>query len=166
MKSQRLTKFLVGFITCMSFVAVTLSTLRAAEDGKGFYLLGSNASMAGAMPPPGTTLVNYDYYYRGDASGRAATGVLLDQSGARLDLQADVDLDANIYIKVPGALWVAPKKVLGGGFGVGVLAPSVGRTSLPILTSSRRSPCLMVAHSTPVTGSASMMTHSTSGTPC
>ena len=123
MHSQRLTKFLFGFITCMSFVAVTLSTLRAAEDGKGFYLLGSNASMAGAMPPPGTTLLSYDYYYRGDASGQAATGVLLDQSGARLDLQADVDLDANVYIKVPGALWVAPKKVLGGGFGVGVLAP-------------------------------------------
>lgn len=95
----------------------------AAEDGKGFYLLGSNASMAGAMPPPGTTFVSYDYYYRGDASGRAATGILLDQTGARLDLEANVEVDAAVYIKMPAALWVAPRKVLGGGFGVGMLMP-------------------------------------------
>jgi hypothetical protein len=123
MNSERLAKFAYGFISCMSFVALGLSSAQAAENGSGFYLLGSNASMAGTMPPPGTTLVSYDYYYTGDASGRAATSILLDQTGARLDLEANIDLDAQVYIKLPGAMWVAPRKVLGGGFGLGIMAP-------------------------------------------
>jgi hypothetical protein len=115
-------RFAVCVAVASMFIA-GLSDAQASEGAKNFYLLGSNASMAGAVPPPGTTVVNYDYYYRGDASGRGATGVLLNEGGARLDLEADVDVDANIFIKLPGALWVSPRKVLGGAAGVGVLVP-------------------------------------------
>ena len=112
------------YVIALVFLAVAgTSYSQAAEDAKQFYLLGSNASGAGIMPPPGTTLVNYDFYYTGDASGKAATGILLNEGGARLDLEANVDVDADYFLKIPGALWVAPRKVLGGGFGVGVLAP-------------------------------------------
>lgn len=108
----------------MLFLLVSSSSyLQATEDAKQFYLLGTNASGAGIMPPPGTTLNSYDYYYRGDASGRAASGILLNEAGARLDLEAKVDVDVETFLKVPSALWVAPRKVLGAGVGVGLIVP-------------------------------------------
>lgn len=95
----------------------------AAESAKGFYLLGSAASLAAMVPPPGTYLIDYNYYYTGNASGRAGAGVILNEGGAQLDINADVDVDADIYINIPTMLWVAPRKVLDGNFGVGVLIP-------------------------------------------
>ncbi len=103
----------------------------AAEYGKGIYLLGIKTSMAGFVPPPGTYLTAYQYYYTGSASGTAANSVLLNDIGnvsiprskATLTVQAELDVDANIFIDLPTVLWVTPHKVLGGNLGVGVLAP-------------------------------------------
>lgn len=97
--------------------------VEAAENAKGFYLLGSNASLSAVVPPPGTYVLDINYFYTGDASGRAATGVIENESGAQLQLSADVDVDADIYINIPTVLWVAPGKVLDGRFGVGLLVP-------------------------------------------
>lgn len=106
------------------FAAVTaqLEPVKAAEDAKGIYLLGLNTSVAGIVPPPGTYVVNYKYFYNGDASGQAAAGVALQQLGD-ITLQADIDVDVNFFVDIPTALWVAPGKVLSGNFGVGVLVP-------------------------------------------
>ena len=94
----------------------------AAENAAGIYLLGIKSSMAGFVPPPGTYVQDINYAYSGSASGAAAAGIALRQTG-NLTLQADIDLTGNAYINLPVALWVAPEKVLGGNVGFGLLTP-------------------------------------------
>jgi hypothetical protein len=77
---------------------------QAAESATGFYLLGSKTSMAGFIPPPGTYVSNASYYYSGSSD------VELNIGG--IDLTGGIDADA--YINMPTALWVAPGKVWGG----------------------------------------------------
>ena len=95
----------------------------SAENAAGFYLLGAKTAMAGFVPPPGTYVTDLNYYYSGSAGGTAATGIALRQTGAVLNLQADVNIDANAYINAPIALWIAPEKMLGGNVGFGVMVP-------------------------------------------
>lgn len=85
----------------------------AAESATGFYLLGSKTSMAGYVPPPGTYVVDMNYYYTGSAN--------IELSFAGLTLSGGVDADA--YYNIPIGLWVAPEKVLGGNIGFTVMAP-------------------------------------------
>jgi len=40
---------------------------QAAENGAGWYALGTKASMAGFVPPPGIYFIDVNYYYSGDA---------------------------------------------------------------------------------------------------
>lgn len=96
---------------------------RAAENAAGFYLLGAKTAMSGYVPPPGTYVTDINYYYSGNASGNAARGIALRQTGALLDIQADITVDATAYINAPFALWIAPEKVLGGNVGFGVMVP-------------------------------------------
>lgn len=95
---------------------------RAAENGVGIYLLGIKTAMAGYVPPPGTYLTDINFYYAGTAGGSAAKGIALRDTG-KITIQADVDVDANAYINLPYALWVAPGKVLGGNVGFGIIEP-------------------------------------------
>lgn len=104
---------------------------RAAENAVGFYLLGAKTAMSGYVPPPGTYVTDLNYYYAGDAGGQAAVGIALRRTGAILDIQADVQVDANAYVNAPIALWIAPEKVLGGNVGLGVMVP-VGRKKVDI----------------------------------
>jgi hypothetical protein len=118
-----------------SALAVVLSGLVssggafAAEEGKSIYLLGATASMAGMTPPPGSYFSSFKYLYTGEATGAAAIGRTLNlanrtlPSAASLQLNADVKVKADVAIDVFSVLWAAPGKVLGGTFGVGVLAP-------------------------------------------
>lgn len=106
---------------CAFATASTAS--KAAENAKGFVLLGSNSSMAGAVPPPGAYFSTYEYFYTGDASATAAAGIVLDKIGAQASLRVDADVDADIFISIPTLLWVAPGQVLGGNVGVGALIP-------------------------------------------
>ena len=105
----------------LGLLAGSPSVAEAAEDGKGWYLLGSNASLAGTTPPPGTYVVDYKVYYSGDASGNAAAGIVLEN--ATVDVQADIKVEADYFIDIPTLLWVAPQKVLSGNLGLGVLVP-------------------------------------------
>jgi hypothetical protein len=41
-----------------------------------------------------------------------------------ITIQADVKVDANAFVDLPTVLWVAPEKVLGGNFGLGVIVPN------------------------------------------
>lgn len=85
----------------------------AAEGAIGFYLLGSKTTMAGYLPPPGTYLQDYNFYYTG------STDFALEIAGLTLD--GGVDADA--YYNLVAPLWVAPGKLLGGHVGFIVLAP-------------------------------------------
>ena len=96
---------------------------RCAENATGIYLLGIKTSMAGFVPPPGTYVTDYNYYYSGSASGAAAVGVALRRVG-NVNVQANVNVDGNAFIDLPTVLWVVPDKVLGGNLGLGVIVPN------------------------------------------
>lgn len=86
----------------------------AAENGIGFYLLGSRGPMAGYVPPPGLYLQNDFYFYDGKlgagrsfpAGGRVTANV---KSQARADFLTGT--------------WVTPWQVLGGNFAIGAIVP-------------------------------------------
>jgi len=105
-----------------ALVPATLDRASGAENATGFYLLGSKTAMAGFVPPPGTYVTDLNYFYSGSASGQAAVGIALRQTGA-LNININIDVDANAYINMPIALWIAPEKVFGGNVGFGILAP-------------------------------------------
>ncbi len=109
-------------ILALSLLMITVATSDAAEDAKGIYLPGFLASMAGAMPPPGTYFTSYKYFYSGDASGAAANSVALNQLG-NITTEADMNLDAKLLAEIPVVLWVAPRKILNGNFGFGGYVP-------------------------------------------
>lgn len=107
----------------------------AAEDAKGIYLLGYKSSMAGYVPPAGTYINSTKYFYSGDASGAAATSVALRRIG-NVNLQADVDLDAQAFLELPTLLWVTPAKILGGNLGLGMITP-IGWTDISVDVDAR-----------------------------
>jgi hypothetical protein len=109
-------------LTLILIAAISSPPARAAEDAKGFYLLGSVASMGQVVPPPGSYFVNYKYFYTGDASANAARGVALDKLG-RAALDVDIDVQATAFIEVPAFTWIAPRKFLNGRVGVTLLTP-------------------------------------------
>lgn len=86
---------------------------QAAEGGLGFYLLGTKTSMAGFVPPPGTYLADFNYYYAGSADINFNIGGVAVTGG----------VDADAYIKLFNGLWVAPDKVFGGHAALSVAVP-------------------------------------------
>jgi hypothetical protein len=114
----------------------------AAEQAKSIYLLGATASMAGMTPPPGTYVSSFTYVYSGDATGATAISRTLPETGhlfpspTTLQLNANLDVKAQVALDVFSMLWVAPQKVLGGNFGVGVLLP-VGYQEVDIDVTAR-----------------------------
>jgi hypothetical protein len=69
---------------------------QAAENATQFYILGLKTTMAGFTPPPGTYLIDINYFYAGSASGNAAVGIALRRLAnpnlppRRFTLQADM----------------------------------------------------------------------------
>jgi hypothetical protein len=90
-----------------------LDDVQAAEGGLGFYLLGTKTSLAGFVPPPGTYLADFNYYYAGSTD--------IDFNIGGVNINGGVDADA--YIKLFNGLWVAPDKVLGGHAAFSVAVP-------------------------------------------
>jgi len=115
-------------IACAALLSCA-SAAPAAEFATSFYLLGSNGSMAGMAPPPGTYFADLNYYYSGSASGAAALSVTSPRTGARdatgrvLTLDANLKVSGEAYYQIPTALWVAPGQVLGGNFGMSLATP-------------------------------------------
>ena len=111
---------------------IGLDEAHAAENASGWYALGTKASMAGFVPPPGTYFVDVNMFYQGDASAASAVGVALEdisKAARKLNLQgqllveAKAKVDATVYYNLPSFLWVAPGKVLGGNVGFGAIVP-------------------------------------------
>jgi hypothetical protein len=120
----------VALLAAFALGVATIGSIeaQAAENAAGWYALGTKASMAGFVPPPGTYFIDVNYYYSGDASGTAARGVALrDIGGAnvsgQLSIDADIKVEGNVYYNMPSVLWVAPGKVLGGNVGFGAIVP-------------------------------------------
>jgi hypothetical protein len=95
----------------------------ATEEAKSVYLLGVTASMAGITPPPGTYISSITHGYSADATGNVALSRIRPITGAVLNIDADLKINADVALDVFAYLWVAPQKVLGGNFGVGALLP-------------------------------------------
>jgi hypothetical protein len=69
--------------------------------------------MAGFVPPPGTYLADFNYFYTGSAD--------IDLNIGGVNIDGGVDADA--CIKLFNRLWVAPDKVLGGHAAFSVAVP-------------------------------------------
>ena len=63
---------------------------QAAENGLGFYLLGSKGPMAALLPAPGLYLQNDTYFYRASA-GASAPLPLGGVVGFGVDAKADIE---------------------------------------------------------------------------
>ena len=109
----------------------------AAEDAKSMYLLGVTTSMAGMTPPPWFYASSFTYLYGATATGNVALSRSLGADGhslpsfASLQTNATVKAKAQVALDVLSGLYVAPEKILGGLFGVGLLIP-VGYQGLNI----------------------------------
>jgi hypothetical protein len=77
----------------------------AAENGIGFYPLGSRGPFAGVTPPPGLYFQNDLYLY----SGTAAKSKQFDFNGNII-----ADVRSNAQIDFPTLLWVTPVQIFGG----------------------------------------------------
>ncbi len=85
----------------------------AAENGTGFYLLGSKTTMGGFVPPPGAYFIDTNYFYSG--------GTDIDFELGGVGFEGGVD--ASAYYQMPIALWVLDEPVLGGNLGLNVIVP-------------------------------------------
>jgi hypothetical protein len=113
-------------------ISIVSVDAQAAENATGWYALGTKASMAGFIPPPGTYFVDVNVYYEGTASAASAVGVALQDispAARKLNLKGELLVEANadvtgkVYYNLPSVLWVAPQKVLGGNVGFGAIVP-------------------------------------------
>ncbi len=124
-------------VAVIALVAIGFSLVSidadAAENATGWYALGTKASMAGFVPPPGTYFVDVNFYYEGTASAASAVGVALQDispAARKLNLKgqllvdAKIDVTGKVYYNLPSFLWVAPQKVLGGNVGFGAIVPA------------------------------------------
>jgi hypothetical protein len=84
--------------------------------------------MAGFLPPPGTYVSDWNYYYSGSAKVDLDIGAVTLAGG----------IDAQVYLNLPTALWVAPERVLGGNVAFSMIVPigwknvSAGATLTPL----------------------------------
>lgn len=105
-------------IRAASVTALALAALchpaRAAENGVGFYLLGSRGPAAAIMPPSGIYFQKPFYFYSGDLGG----GKSLPTGG-----KLAVDVRGDAFFTAPTVLWVPPEEILGGKLGLSVSAP-------------------------------------------
>ncbi|MEH2528441.1 MULTISPECIES: SphA family protein [unclassified Bradyrhizobium] len=106
----------------MSLVAAGVAPAGAAENGVGFYLLGSRGPMAGFIPPPGVYFQNDAYYYNGNASASRS----LPFNG-----QIVAGVDARIWVEMPTLLWSTPVQILGGNLAFSVTQP-IGGPSIDV----------------------------------
>lgn len=89
----------------------------AAENGAGFYLLGSRGPMAGFLPPPGVYLQNDVYHMQAsaDASRRFP-----------FNGQIVAGIKADVWLEMPTLLWSTPLQILGGNLAFSVTQPIGG----------------------------------------
>jgi len=105
--------FLTLFLS-LSLTGLGSNTTEAAENGTGFYLLGTKGPMAGVVPGPGVYFQNDVYYY----NARTEKSKKLPMGG-----KVGVGLKAQALINLPTVIWSTPYQLLGGRLAVGLTAP-------------------------------------------
>lgn len=96
-----------------AILALGIARLHATEGGGGAYPNGAENFMAGALPPPGLYLINYDEYYQAN-SFRDNTGNSLYPG-----------FDLNVFAEVVRLVNVTPITVFGGNWAQHVFFPFV-----------------------------------------
>jgi len=109
------TRIATAAVVLFGLLIAPVHKATAVEGGAGFYLLGSTTTNAGILPPPGTYVIDYNYFYSG------STDIAFDRAGLILD----GGIEAGVYGNVPAPLWVAPNKVLGANIGFLMLIPII-----------------------------------------
>ena len=104
-------------VTCALFAPAIPQSVNAAENGAGFYLLGSRGALAGVLPPPGLYFQNDVYLY----SGVTGANVAIPFNGRIV-----ADVKANAVFEAPTLLWSTPLQILGGNLGLSASLPTGG----------------------------------------
>ncbi len=87
---------------------------QAMAGGGQNYPNGSEAFLAGAVPPPGFYFLDYLYYYNADT--------MKDDNGDDIAAFDDVSVVANVF----RFLWMSEKQILGGNYGMHAFLPILG----------------------------------------
>ena len=90
-----------------------------AQSEKGHYVAGVEGIKGSSLPPPGVYFRWYNAFYN--------AGSLYDGNGD----EAPVGFDVGVYAMVNRLIWITPKKILGGYFGMDMIVPLI-RTDLSI----------------------------------
>ena len=109
------TRIATAAVVLFGLIIAPVHKATAVESGYGFYLLGSTTTSAGILPPPGTYVLDYNYFYSGSTDFTFETAGLILGAG----------VEGGVYGNVPAPLWVAPGKVLGGHIGFLMLIPVI-----------------------------------------
>lgn len=102
------------FAVLSVFTILQSAPVLAAENGTGFYLLGSRGPLAGVTPPPGIYFQNDIYIYSGSAGG----AIQLPLGG-----QLVAGVDASVVLELPTSLWVTPIEIFGGKLAFSATVP-------------------------------------------
>lgn len=105
-------RYQVSLVAAAALVCSIVSGAQATENGGGAYPNGAEDFMAGALPPPGTYLLNYFSWYSSDTNNDN-NGNKLNIPGFKLNAVADV-------IRV---LHVTDNKILGADWGMQIFVP-------------------------------------------
>ena len=96
---------LLSSIFGAAFLAFSAGSAFAAEGASSFYLLGQRGQGAAVLPPEGLFFSAPNYLYSGDIGASESLPF-----GGSLAL----DVDADLFLALPTAIWVTPVDVLGG----------------------------------------------------
>lgn len=112
-KRQKKLRGLCLGLAALALVTTGVQTASAADGGKGFYLLGSRAHLAGVMPGPGGYFSNDLYIYDGGGSNSFPLDDFVLSGG----------LDGTSVVDLMTALQVLPVQFLGGTIAIGLTLP-------------------------------------------
>ena len=102
-------------VACAALLAAVPAC--AAENGIGFYLLGSKATDAAILPPAGVFYQNDFYYYQGSVTGTKPLSIGLDAG-----LNAKTSMPIDLHTMVVSTPWT----LLGGHLAFSISEPIGG----------------------------------------
>lgn len=111
--NRRIIIILLVSISFLCFGAATGRFARATEGGGGAYANGAEDFMSGALPPPGTYIVNFFNFYHANK--------LKDNKGNT----SPVDFDLEAVADTVRLVHITKQKVFGADWGMQMLTPFV-----------------------------------------
>ena len=101
-------------IFCLTAVLLGFTGQAIAGGGQN-YPNGSEAFLAGAVPPPGFYFLDYAFYY--------STDTMKDDNGDDIEAFDNASVWANVF----RFLWITDKQILGGNYGMHAFLPILGK---------------------------------------